>query len=161
MTNNSGLASGLDIDGLEFDSRRVPFLYLLPQSSTFRSSSLPQSSVFRPSSPCKKSGARHFSSSHCSSAGRQEASPRLSYDIDRTTIIGVRYDLHGAAGATTTTRTPQQHSLHQRSANLSLPENATSKQKNASYPVLCLVLFKRVSIFDSTFRVGCLDPAKP
>jgi len=35
--------------------------------------------------------------------GRQEA--RLSYDIDRTTIKGVRYDLHGAAGATTTTRT--------------------------------------------------------
>ena len=43
--------------------------------------------------------------------------------------------------------------------SFSLPENATSKQKNVSYPVLCLVLLKRVSIFDSTFRVGCLDPA--
>ena len=113
MTNNSGSAPGIDTTGLEFDSRRVPFLYS-PNHLSFVLRHSPNHLSFVLRHHAKKSGARHFSSSHCSSAGRQEASPRLSYDIDRTTIKGVRYDLHGAAGATTTTRTPQQHSLHQR-----------------------------------------------
>jgi len=145
MTNNSGSAPGFDTAGLEFDSHRVPFLYS-PNHLSFALRHSPNhlgvSFILR--HHAKKSGARHFSSSHWQARGKPKAIVRYrSHNHQRR----VRYDLHGAAGATTTTRTPQQHSLHQRSANLSLPEKVTSEPKNVSYP-LCLVLLKRVSIFD-------------
>ena len=82
MTNNSGSAPGIDTDGLGFDSRRVPFLYFVtPPIVSF---------VLR--NHAKKSGARHFSSSHCCSAGRQASKATIS--VVQPTIIE-SYDLHG------------------------------------------------------------------
>ena len=79
MTNNSGSATGIDTDGHQFDSRRVPF-FLLRHS--------PNHLSFVLRHHAKKAARATF---HpvivLARAGKRQA--RLSYDIDGTTIDGI------------------------------------------------------------------------
>ena len=105
----------------------------------------------------KKSGARHFSSSHCCSAGRQASKATIS--VVQPTIIGVvRFAWRGAATTRTTQIVTALAPSKERKPQPSWEGHLRTKKMEVT---LCLVCLKRVSIFDSIFRVGCLDPAKP
>ena len=114
MTNNSGSAPTFDTAGLEFDSRRVPFLYS-PHHLSFALRHSPNhlgvSFILR--HHAKKSGARHFSSSHWQARGKPKAIVRYrSHNHQRSTI---RFAWRGRGHHNHTYA--QQHLLHQRSAN--------------------------------------------
>ena len=93
--------------------------------------------VLRDSAPCKKSGARHFSFSHCSVGMQARLSSRSRCQLLQHLLL-VRV-AHFIYGSHCTARRPQQHCV-KRSATASLRDQVTRQQK---CKLLCLVVLEK------------------